>query len=73
MTGIAEVETQADELANRLAVMIRTSQVQWWGESHQVRVTIAGVMTDPEDDALTLEHRAAEAVSFRRGNCQGAG
>jgi diguanylate cyclase (GGDEF)-like protein len=67
------VETQVDELANRLAVMIRASQVQWWGESHEVRVTIAGVMTDPEDDALTLEERAAEAVSVQRGNCQGAG
>jgi len=67
------VETQVDQLANRLAVMIRTSQVQWWGESHEVRVTIAGVMTDPADDAFTLELRAARAIESRHdGGCQGA-
>lgn len=56
------VETRVAELTERLAVMIGASQVQWWGESHSVSVTMAGVMTDPQDTVATLERRAAEAI-----------
>lgn len=56
------METRVAELTERLAVMIRTSQVQWWGEGREVGVTIAGVMTDPEDSVDTLEQRAGEAI-----------
>jgi PAS domain S-box-containing protein/diguanylate cyclase (GGDEF)-like protein len=66
------VEEHVRELAAKLATMIRTSQVQWWGEQHDVEVTIASVMTDPEDSVDTLEERAAAAIeSLRtiRGGC----
>ncbi len=60
------VEERVAELARNLSVMIRTSQVQWWGQDHDVEVTIAGVMTDPEDSVTTLEQRAAEAIGRAR-------
>lgn len=67
------VEPRVEELTQRLAVMIGTSQVQWWGESHDVGVTIAGVMTDPEDTVVTLEARAAESLASRRTHLCGGG
>ena len=60
------VEENVQELAHKLATMIRTSQVQWWGEKHDVEVTIASVTTAPEDSVDTLEQRAAEAIDSLR-------
>jgi len=62
------VEPRVADLAKRLVVMIRASQVKWWGEIHHVDVTVAAVMTDPEDTVTTLERRAAGAIESLRGD-----
>jgi PAS domain S-box-containing protein/diguanylate cyclase (GGDEF)-like protein len=59
-------EQRVKDLARNLSVMIGASQVQWWGEQHSVQVSIAGVMTDPEDSMTTLEQRAHVAIGCAR-------
>jgi PAS domain S-box-containing protein/diguanylate cyclase (GGDEF)-like protein len=65
------VEPRVADLAKRLVVMIRASQIKWWGEIHHVDVTVAGVMTHAEDTVTTLERRAAGAIASLRGDRSG--
>jgi diguanylate cyclase (GGDEF)-like protein/PAS domain S-box-containing protein len=57
------VEPHVTELARRLELLVSTSQVKWWGESHSVSVSIASVMVKPEDSLASLEERAAYAIA----------
>jgi len=61
------VENRVDELAGRLALMVRTSQVQWWGEGRDVTVSIASVMAGPEDTVASLEERVGQAFESGGG------
>jgi PAS domain S-box-containing protein/diguanylate cyclase (GGDEF)-like protein len=64
------VEARLADLAKRLVVMVRASQIKWWGEVHHVDVTVAAVMTDPEDTVTTLERRAGDVIAARRESRQ---
>lgn len=68
------VESRVQELTHRLALMVRTSQVQWWGEAHDASVSIAGVMAHMDDTPATLEDRVAHELScLRNDECDKGG
>ncbi len=57
------------ELAERLAVLVRVSNVEWWGDPFRVTVSIGGGMAEPSDTPESLEARV-EAVFT---NCRAGG
>ena len=62
------VEPRVADLAKRLVVMVRASQIKWWGEVHHVDAMVVAVMTDAEDTVTTLERRASAAIDALREN-----
>jgi diguanylate cyclase (GGDEF)-like protein len=57
------------DLAERLAVLVRVSNVEWWGDPFRVTVSIGGGMAEPSDTPESLEARV-EAVFT---NCRASG
>lgn len=56
------VEARVSELARRLELMVRTSQVEWWGEGRTVTISIAAVMATADDTVDSLEERVEQAL-----------
>jgi len=50
----------------RLEVLARASNLEWWGDSIRVSVSIAGVMAEPGDTLADLENRLANALAKSR-------
>jgi diguanylate cyclase (GGDEF)-like protein/PAS domain S-box-containing protein len=58
------VEGKLHELGRKLAMLVSTSQVEWWGEGRDVSVSIAGVMAYDEDTVESLERRVDAAMKL---------
>jgi diguanylate cyclase (GGDEF)-like protein/PAS domain S-box-containing protein len=56
------LEPRVTELSQRLALLVSTSKVEWWGEGRSVSVSIASVMAKPEDTLSSLEERVGRAI-----------
>ena len=51
------------ELIAKLQVLVRASNLDWWGDPVRVTVTIAGVTAEPGDTSESLETRVAAALT----------
>ena len=54
------------ELAQRLVTLVRTSNLEWWGDPMHVTVSIGGGMSLPGDTRQDLEARASAALAVCR-------
>jgi len=57
------VPSRVDDLARRLLLMIRTSQVRWWGDGRDVTVSIATAIAVAEDTVASLEERVGRSIA----------
>lgn len=57
------------DLAESLAVLIRASNVEWWGDSRRVTVSVAGTMAEASDTLQSLEARVDGVFQ----NCRASG
>ncbi len=60
------VESRVRELTHRLELMAESSQIQWWGDGRNVRVSIGSVMAAEDDGVESLEERVERAVEAAR-------
>jgi len=52
-----------DDLTEKLVVLARTSNLEWWGDPVHVTISIGGVMAEPGDSSESLEARAAGVLA----------
>ena len=60
------------ELAQKLVMLVRASNLEWWGDSRHVTVSIGGGVSLAGDTRQDLEARASAALALcreRGGNC----
>jgi diguanylate cyclase (GGDEF)-like protein len=57
------------ELAERLAVLVRESNVEWWGDPLRVTVSVGGGMAERSDSRESLETRVEKVFE----NCRASG
>ena len=63
---------QLAQLAEKLAAMVRLSNVEWWGDPLAVTAAVAAVMADTKDSLESLEERIRELLDKdeeRGGDC----
>ena len=57
------------DLAEKLVVLVRASNLDWWGDRLHVTVSIGGALAEPGDSCESLEARTAEVFA----SCQASG
>jgi PAS domain S-box-containing protein/diguanylate cyclase (GGDEF)-like protein len=62
-----------DELTEKLRVLARTSNLEWWGDPVRMTVSIGGVMAEAGNSAESLESRVTKVLANSRSGRAGGG